>query len=333
MAEYRRFVAYVYEYQKEKKGSNCGFVKVEVRSDVCRIELHLQCPGLIPESKCEVYGFVRNKGLLDGIFLGSCVTGEGSAECVLETSAEHMGDSERSLDEMGGMIFTTDRGGFFGTEWDDQMIRPGNFRKTEKRPISEMQTDLPETEQMQIEENTASEKETASKKETSETVDQKNDVTEAPESEQQDVKQTQIQQELHAQSVQETAQKAVRTCSVRPLPGTPCDAFSDGELSDCRKISPQDLCHFGRRACMLRNNRFVQYGSYNFGHLLLCRNKCGQMVLGIPGAYDQQERFMANMFGFPYFKESRHIQIPGGKGGYWYRLIDTPDFDKRDGRQ
>ena len=57
------------------------------------------------------------------------------------------------------------------------------------------------------------------------------------------------------------------------------------------------------------------------------------MVLGIPGAYDQQERFMANMFGFPYFKESRHIQIPGGTGGYWYRLIDTPDFNKRDGRQ
>ena len=115
--------------------------------------------------------------------------------------------------------------------------------------------------------------------------------------------------------------------------GTPCDVFRDGELHDCRKILPQDLCYMGRRTCPLRNNRFVQYSYYHFGHLLLCRNKCGQMVLGIPGAYDQQERFMANMFGFPYFKESRHIQIPGGTGGYWYRLIDTPDFNKRDGRQ
>ena len=76
---------------------------------------------------------------------------------------------------------------------------------------------------------------------------------------------------------------------------------------------------------MLRNNRFVQYGSYNFGHLLLCRNKCGQMVLGIPGAYDQQERFMANMFGFPYFKESTYIELPRARGGYWYNLIDAPD--------
>lgn len=55
MAEYRRFVAYVYEYQKEKKGSNCGFVKIEVRGEICRIELHLQCPGLMPESTCSVY--------------------------------------------------------------------------------------------------------------------------------------------------------------------------------------------------------------------------------------------------------------------------------------
>ena len=168
------------------------------------------------------------------------------------------------------------------------------------------------------------------------------------------------QQELHSQSVQESessnsispesgeaveVQKTPdqtpdeifrehnRTYSPRLLPGTPCDVFPDGELSDCRKISLQDLCRLGRRACMLRNNRFVQYGSYNFGHLLLCRNNCGQMILGVPGGYDQQERFMANMFGFPYFKESRHIQIPGGRGGYWYRLIDSADSNNRNGRQ
>ena len=140
------------------------------------------------------------------------------------------------------------------------------------------------------------------------------------------------QQELHSQSVQESEGSDPISYTYHPLPGTPCDVFLDGELSDCRKISAQDLCRLGRRACMLRNNRFVQYGSYNFGHLLLCRNNCGQMILGVPGGYDQQERFMANMFGFPYFKESRHIQIPGGRGGYWYRLIDTPDANNRNGR-
>ena len=109
--------------------------------------------------------------------------------------------------------------------------------------------------------------------------------------------------------------------------GTPCDAFNDGELTDCRKITPEELCFLGRRACMLRNNRFLQYGYYNFGHLLLCRNTCGQWILGVPGGYDQQERFMANMFGFSYFKESPNIRIPKGIGGYWYRLIDAPNLN------
>ena len=101
MAEYRRFVAYVYEYQKEKKGSNCGFVKIEVRGEICRIELHLQCPGLMPESTCSVYGFVRKDEGIDGILLGVCETAKAENKCILESSVEHMGDSEQSLEEMG----------------------------------------------------------------------------------------------------------------------------------------------------------------------------------------------------------------------------------------
>lgn len=322
MADYRRFVAYVYEYQKEKKGNNCGFVKVEVRGAVCRTELHLQCPGLMPDAECAVYGFVRNKGLLDGILLGTCRTGENCVECVLETSAENMGDSGRSLNEMGGMIFTTEQGGFFGTEWDDQVIRPGDFRAIAKKENPEKKK--PEPSETRSSKETAPEQTTEQKLQDQEQQNKKElqneqiQNEEIPEPEQQN-ETSEPEPELQTQSVREAP----------TLPGTPCDVFTDGELTDCRKISPQDLCRLGRRACMLRNNRFVQYGSYNFGHLLLCRNRCGQMILGVPGGYDQQERFMANMFGFPFFKESRQIQIPGGKGGYWYRLIDSPDSDHR----
>lgn len=102
--------------------------------------------------------------------------------------------------------------------------------------------------------------------------------------------------------------------------------MGDGEICHCRKIQPADLCHFHPRDCALRNNRFLQYGFYNFGHLLIGKNSSGHYILGVPGGYDQQERFMANMFGFPYFKESRQIQLPKSRGGYWYRLINPPKF-------
>ena len=128
MAAYRRFVAYLYEYRKDKKGVNCGFVRIEAWRNVCRIELHLLCPGLVSGSECSVYGFVRKDESIDGILLGVCETAKEEINCILESSVEHMGDSEYSLEEMGGMIITTDQGGFFGTEWDDMPIRPEKFR-------------------------------------------------------------------------------------------------------------------------------------------------------------------------------------------------------------
>ncbi|MDO4340471.1 MAG: DUF6128 domain-containing protein, partial [Eubacteriales bacterium] len=107
--------------------------------------------------------------------------------------------------------------------------------------------------------------------------------------------------------------------------GEPYSPFSDGEIINCRKIHPKDLAHFSRRDCSLRNNRFLLYGYYNFGHLLVGTTASGQCILGVPGGYDQQERFMANMFGFPYFKECRQIELPKGRGGYWYRSINAPN--------
>ena len=129
MAEYRRFVAYVYEYLKGKKGSNCGFIRVEAWGKVCRMEIHLRCPGLLAGTECSVYGFVRKKGLLDGSRIGNCRTEEGKMDCLLETETMAVGHGKIPLGEMNGMVLILESGGFFGTEWDDQLIRPEDFRK------------------------------------------------------------------------------------------------------------------------------------------------------------------------------------------------------------
>ena len=79
MAGYQRFVAYVYEYRKGKKDSSSGYVRVEARDRKCRVEVHLRCVGLEPGSRCRVYGFVRQEGLMDGILIGNCVTGRNGS--------------------------------------------------------------------------------------------------------------------------------------------------------------------------------------------------------------------------------------------------------------
>ena len=394
MAEYRRFVAYVYEYLKGKKGSNCGFIRVEAWGKVCRMEIHLRCPGLLAGTECSVYGFVRKKGLLDGSRIGNCRTEEGKMDCLLETETMAVGHGKIPLGEMNGMVLILESGGFFGTEWDDQPIRPEDFRvmpevreeakidgESKRAGVEEGKSERggleEETEDAKLRGNPRNNVENAGEGEKS-VVDGNiaeqgagEEVMKSQDKSPQDMDTS--QPEIHTQSIEgQEIEEYPRQPgpgrppvppppmpgSGRPVPpppmpgpgrpvppppprpphmsgqartskpiGTPCDAFNDGELTDCRKIPPEELCFLGRRACMLRNNRFLQYGYYNFGHLLLCRNTCGQWILGVPGGYDQQERFMANMFGFSYFKESPNIRIPKGKGGYWYRLIDAPNLN------
>ena len=394
MAEYRRFVAYVYEYLKGKKGSNCGFIRVEAWGKVCRMEIHLRCPGLLAGTECSVYGFVRKKGLLDGSRIGNCRTEEGKMDCLLETETMAVGHGKIPLGEMNGMVLILESRGFFGTEWDDQPIRPEDFRvmpevreeakidgESKRAGVEEGKSERggleEETEDAKLRGNPRNNVENAGEGEKS-VVDGNiaeqgagEEVMKSQDKSPQDMDTS--QPEIHTQSIEgQEIEEYPRQPgpgrppvppppmpgSGRPVPpppmpgpgrpvppppprpphmsgqartskpiGTPCDAFNDGELTDCRKITPEELCFLGRRACMLRNNRFLQYGYYNFGHLLLCRNTCGQWILGVPGGYDQQERFMANMFGFSYFKESPNIRIPKGKGGYWYRLIDAPNLN------
>lgn len=374
MSGYRRFVAYVYEYRKGKKESNCGFIKVEVRDGRCTMEVHLHVEGLTPDVECRVYGFVRKDGLMNGVFLGSCETGDDTMECLIETDSLNMGGSGIAMGRMGGIVLTTPSGGFFGTEWDDQPIRPSNFRemkivkemekpkvaeKVAEKVVQEVAQEVVQEAEQEVKqeqvpkdvleiinseemEKASSEKENP--EEMREPASEKVKAEEIPEPAPENVKPEKTP-EVSAENVPEPMKnspsseevevkatdiaQAVR--SIRPPRppksfGEEFSPFEDSDVVQCWKIHPQDFRCLSQRQCALRNNRFLQYGYYNFGHVLLCRRANGQYILGVPGAYDQQERFMANMFGFPYFKESRMIEVPKGRGGYWYRLIDAPDF-------
>ena len=138
MAGYRRFIAYVYDYESGKKGSNCGFIKVEVKDQQCSVEIHLHCPGLPENVKCNIYGFTRKDGLINGILLDTCETEKETVECLIITDATDMNDSGVAMGKLGGMIITSDTGGFFGTEWDDQPIRPENFHEIKAMPAADI---------------------------------------------------------------------------------------------------------------------------------------------------------------------------------------------------
>lgn len=376
MSGYRRFIAYVYEYQKGKKSSNCGFIKVEVKNENCSIEVHLHCPGLVKDIPCQVYGFVRKDGLMNGILLETCETEPEMIECQIETNALDMNGSGISLGKMSGMILTTQAGGFFGTEWDDQPIRPDNFREL-KEQVSYTIPDTKPQNAAQINDthidnkianntdssdsfvesnvasNTANNTNNVISSIDNKSIERADDRINANIESMENADDQNLSPELITTSQETPAASPPPPAPAKPLSPPPPPAstkplnsplpptrpaspppfevfspFSDGELNTAWKIHINDLRFFPRQYNSLRSNRFIQYGHYNFGHLLLGQRNDGQYILGVPGAYNQQERFMANMFGFPYFKESHYIELPRARGGYWYMLINAPDLNQ-----
>lgn len=333
MGEYRRFVAYVYEYRKGKKEENCGFVKVESWGERCTMELHLQCPGILAGTECKSYAFVREEKKMRGILLGSCKTEANGVSHILETSPRNIGGQRVALEELGGMVFLTELGAFFGTEWDDIEIIPEMFEEFPEKDSPEKEM---EEEQGETLKETTDEKSKKGAEEEAEKVLPEQGERETEMREESSHKENAAGAEVSEQNELPTEEENVTATEVqqeRHMPGEAFEPFEDGDFFNCRKIKPGDLPCFSRKNCPLRQNRFLLYGYYNFGHLLLCTKESGQQILGVPGIYDQQERFMANMFGFPFFRKSREIQVPGRQGGYWYRLINSPDFHYGDGFQ
>lgn len=119
MSEYRRFISYIYYYSNGKKERNCGYVKVEVRGNLCRLQLHLERNGQ-EKKPLKVYGFVREGDYLLGLLLGE-TAGKGKA-CDFQTATpvQRFADSSYTVQQVCGIWLTGTEIETYITVWDDE---------------------------------------------------------------------------------------------------------------------------------------------------------------------------------------------------------------------
>lgn len=90
-------------------------------------------------------------------------------------------------------------------------------------------------------------------------------------------------------------------------------------------IKPQDIGLLPREVWVYGNNSFLLHGYYNYRHLILAKlnNPKGRprYLLGVPGHYFSNEKYMASMFGFPNFVLAKKQPEADGRYGYWYTDI------------
>ena len=90
-------------------------------------------------------------------------------------------------------------------------------------------------------------------------------------------------------------------------------------------IKPQDIGLLPRETWGYGNNSFLLHGYYNHRYLIFARlnNPKGRprYLLGVPGHYFSNEKYMAAMFGFPNFVLSKVQPTGDDRFGYWYTDI------------
>lgn len=358
MAEYRRFIAYFYEYIDGKRQKNSGFAKVELRNGMWRLLFRLN-QGEMLEQPIQVYGFVRENPYLLGIPMGTIRPDRQNMEEWAYRAQTPVGESSHSLEDFSGIRIEDGAGRCFFTVWDDEPLDPEKFVLSIPEPevIAEPETEeLIEEEAEEVAEPEKQIEEEA--EEVAEAAEPEELIVEAEEAvaEQEEL----IVEEAEAVSEpEELVEEAEEEVTEAAEPEEPVEEaeeaaaepeqitaeelpeqqdailelfqsrshfepFADAELSDCVMIQPCDVVRLQQERWQVGRSSFLQHGFYQHRHLLLGMMEDGAYVIGVPGVQNPQEQYMARLFGFEHFKPAQKLEC-GKTFGYWCSKLQKYD--------
>ena len=151
MSEYKRFIAYFYEYIDGERQKNAGFAKVELRNGMWRLLFRLNT-GILLDQPIQVYGFVRVDKLLLGVPMGRIHPERQNMEDWAYRANAPIGENGYGLEDLSGIHIMDGSGRSIWTVWDDEQLQPEHFvlELPEAEPSEEEQENT-ESELMQAE--------------------------------------------------------------------------------------------------------------------------------------------------------------------------------------
>lgn len=126
MQGYRRKIAYLYSYEDGRQSSSAGFVKLEMRGDRCRLEIHLKGGGRLEGGgKAYIY-FPRRKRIV-GIYLGELEEQNGRLEWQGTVDSDNIQGKKVHISETGGIWIRDLNSREYVAEWDDEPVDVSRF--------------------------------------------------------------------------------------------------------------------------------------------------------------------------------------------------------------
>lgn len=310
----KRFVTYLYEYDRGVRGRNTGFVRTDIRETFCRMELHIR--GLDRYKGKEPVYLVIADNSPTGVTVGEILISQGVGNILLTFPDQRISPSPYTIDKLQALIIPLGNGSLLAGSFVKEPaegILSGHFSQwTPDATVRKdtVPTPVPPT-------NITHESDSFSEKSVSAELPVDN--TSAAEIK---VPENQVPVDSASATGNQTTGG-----SLPPLETKEQETPPQPEVS-YRRIELTDIRSLPRRNWYLSNNRFVVHGFFNYHYLLLKTVKLPEgrkRYLGIPGIYEQPERMMALLFGFPEFElsdEARRSRSQSdtdmtGAFGYW----------------
>lgn len=345
MADYRRFISYMYLYENGRKTVNSGFVRVESRNGQCRIHVHMA--GLYgPEGeKNIVYMLIRDVDSYIGIAAGILRNGQQTGELDMLTDSDHLAGTNYGLDKVSGMVVLSDSGRIYGTRWDDEPLETEYFVSKEQlydgvmRFPEKVKEAGREKEQEQNGEPVPGSMVTRSLAEFNIENNEENRPEKIKENNEENRPEAihEIVEENGSEDVKEIIDGNSTAQEIKPEKSDIYEAlmerfprmypFDDNSIESCVRLDLQDIGMLPMQCWLYGSNSFLLHGYYCYRHLILARMQISLdeehkekkvYILGVPGTWQHREQYMAFMFGFRNFKPVSRENSGNGAFGYWF---------------
>ena len=307
MSEYRHFIAYIYEYEDGKKTKNAGFVKVNIRNGVCRMQMKIQSSKK-ERMECRIRGFFHEGEWLYGIPMGNLRMRGGLCEGQTVTQESVFQEQGYTFAQLSGLWIQAENeekqpAGTFLTVWDERPV--DSRRLTMEWPEDDMGKSDAKWPEVGMKDRDAGQ--------AGHIAGMENAMKNAAQS-------LEHVQELEAQNLQP---EQTVGCSLSnrweqfQLHYPHAKPFADEEITDCIQIAPKDITFLGEKERFYAISPFVRQKYMKYRHLLLGVHEDGRYILAVPGVNRGiQDQNLAAMYGFPEYKEAEEKEF-----GYWYHFL------------
>lgn len=275
----KRFITYLYEYEKGQKTKNTGFIRVDERNG--RLVFQISVRNFIrSHEKGEIYAFVWENGL-HGIELGTLTILNSQTDVRLELDSDNINETGYNLERVVGIGLVFPNNGYMASCWDDayaETIGSGRFRKWGSDAGSR-KVDFP-----QVLEEKALRKQNLEAGEAARSLENEN-----------------IEQIQSPQNIKDW-QGATEKSTDKEEVSLQAASY---ELVTYQKMELNAIKSLPSPNWYLCNNRFLVHGFFNYGYLILKKTTEAdgeKTYLGVPGVYEKPEMVMATLFGFPEFQ-------------------------------